>query len=46
MKAEERKRKCKNHKPTYEETKGGFVIYFCGQCGWRGKFNIGTTGSN
>lgn len=42
----ERKKKCKNHRPKYEEVKGGFVIYFCGECGWRGRFNIGTSGAN
>jgi RNase P subunit RPR2 len=31
---------CRNHKPTFEKQDGGSVTYFCGQCGWRGRFGV------
>lgn len=36
----ERKLRCTNHKPTFEAQSGGGVVYFCGKCGWRGRFGV------
>lgn len=40
MNSVSRKYSCKNHKPTFEDQGGGSVTYFCGSCGWRGRFNV------
>ncbi len=40
MNITEKKLRCKNHKATFEKQDGGSVTYYCGNCGWRGRFGV------
>ena len=39
----QRKLRCTNHKAKFEKQDGSSVTYYCGQCGWRGRFGVSST---